>query len=123
MDIKKFLTDSGLEEAIPIFESKSFLWYIFLKLITNDFRNCFIVHKITIPQLSEMNRDDFKELLPALGDRLKLRKALKQGRGVKEGKVTRRRKTNDGHLTSIKTMIKNDPEKRAFIVEMLKNVR
>jgi len=79
---------------------------------------------MTVDLLDEMSGDDMKELLPALGDRLKLKKAIRQRHcgTVKDHPITNSQKKRDVKLASEKKIVKNSPEKKAFVVKMLKNV-
>lgn len=69
-----------------------------------------------------MSEDDFKEVLPALGDRLIIRKALKRHRGLINRTIMRPQKKNVSIFATRKSIQKNDPSKKAFVDEMLKNV-
>lgn len=76
-------------------------------------------------QLDELNSDDMKELLPALGDRLMLRKAIKRRSGgtLYNRPITKLHNKSEAKLTPPKKIMKNDPERKAFVLQKLENVR
>ncbi|KAJ6639273.1 hypothetical protein Bhyg_12016 [Pseudolycoriella hygida] len=98
-DIKEFLKSCGLTDAIPSFE-----------------RN-----KITVDLLKEMSSEDMKEVLPALGDRLRLKKAI-NGLTLHARLTTKSQRKREINLAPTKINMKNDPKKKAFVLQMLKNV-
>ncbi|KAJ6614037.1 hypothetical protein Bhyg_17698, partial [Pseudolycoriella hygida] len=97
-DIKEFLKSCGLTDAIPSFE-----------------RN-----KITVDLLKEMSSEDMKEVLPALGDRLRLKKAI-NGLTLHARPTTKSQRKREINLAPTKINMKNDPKKKAFVLQMLKN--
>lgn len=76
-------------------------------------------------QFDEIGSEDMKELLPALGDRLDLRKAIKRRSGglSYNRPISKSQKKNEVKCAPTKTIKKNDPEKIAYVAQMLKNVR
>lgn len=122
-DMKEFLTSCGLGNAIPVFESMVFTFASSKNL--NGWKCvffCTLGHELSVDQLEELSKNDMKELLPALGPRLKLVKAIKQ-RTLQNERLMKSRPKSKMKMSERKKMKKNDPEKNAFVLRMLKDVR
>lgn len=64
-----------------------------------------------------------KELLPALGDRLELRKAIKRrNKTVFNRPIKKPKKESEINVAPTKNIVKNDPKRKAFLLKKLRDV-